>query len=292
MDWIQLTLNTSKDQVDLISEVLTGLGSISIAFEDTNDDEIFELKTGNMSLWENVTITALFTIVVNQDAIKRTLNKMGHINEVDFSLLKDRVWEDECKKDFHAMQFGNRLWILPSWESNNQLPSNAAIVKMDPGLAFGTGTHQTTNLCLQYLDKNPPINQNIIDYGCGTGILAIAAVKLGAIQGCCVDNDPQALIAARHNINNNQLTRQIIAIHTDNESQLAKTDLLIANILAKPLVDLCTHFSKLIKSGGKIVLSGILSEQLPMILDVYSKFFTKLVVVEKDNWCLVSGESP
>jgi ribosomal protein L11 methyltransferase len=187
------------------------------------------------------------------------------------------------------MQFGKRVWICPSWEDSTQLPDGAVVINMDPGLAFGTGTHQTTDLCLQYLDENPPIRQSVIDYGSGTGILAIAAVKLGANQALCVDNDPQAVLATRSNIENNQEATKIIALHTDDEGQLDKVDLLMANILAKPLVGLCEHFSKLVKLGGQLVLSGILHEQLEIILDAYGEYFSELKVAQKEDWCRVNG---
>ncbi|SEH64252.1 50S ribosomal protein L11 methyltransferase [Bathymodiolus azoricus thioautotrophic gill symbiont] len=266
-----------------------GLECVSVTFSDTFDDEIFEPPVGETPLWQNVTVTALFTIGTDEGAIKESLQQICGIDKVTFSLLKDRVWENECKKDFHAMQFGKRVWICPSWEDSAQLPDGAVVINMDPGLAFGTGTHQTTDLCLQYLDENPPIGQSVIDYGSGTGILAIAAVKLGANQALCVDNDPQAVLATRSNIENNQEEAKIIALHTNDEGQLEKTDLLIANILAKPLVGLCEHFSKLVKLGGQLVLSGILHEQLETILDAYGEYFSKLKVVQKEDWCRVNG---
>ncbi len=289
MDLMQLTLNTSKEQADFVSEVLMGLECVSVTFSDTFDDEIFEPPVGETPLWQNVTVTALFTIGTDEGAIKESLQQICGIDKVTFSLLKDRVWENECKKDFHAMQFGKRVWICPSWEDSAQLPDGAVVINMDPGLAFGTGTHQTTDLCLQYLDENPPIGQSVIDYGSGTGILAIAAVKLGANQAFCVDNDPQAVLATRSNIENNQEEAKIIALHTNDEGQLEKADLLIANILAKPLVGLCEHFSKLVKLGGQLVLSGILHEQLETILDAYGEYFSKLKVVQKEDWCRVNG---
>ncbi|CAC9618361.1 Ribosomal protein L11 methyltransferase [uncultured Gammaproteobacteria bacterium] len=289
MDWMQLTLNTSKQQADFISEVLMGLDCVSVTFSDTNDDAIFEPKVGETPLWQNVTITALFDVGADQDHVKDTLKRICSINEASFVLLKDRVWEDECKKDFHAMQFGRRLWICPSWESSAHLPSDAVVIDMNPGLAFGTGTHQTTDLCLQYLDENPPVGQSVIDYGSGTGILAIAAVKLGANQAVCVDNDPQAVVATQNNIKNNQIESQISILHTNDEGQLVKANLLIANILAQPLVGLCVHFSTLLKSGGQLVLSGILHKQVEMILAAYGDYFSALKVTKKDDWCRVDG---
>lgn len=258
MDWMQLTLKTSKEKADLVSEILMGLDSVSVTFSDTHDDEIFEPPVGETPLWPDTTIRALFTLEVDQAHLQAMLLQLCDITDTSFKLLKDRVWEDECKKDFHAMRFGQRLWICPSWEDASKLSDDAVVINMDPGLAFGTGTHQTTDLCLQYLDKNPPINQNVIDYGSGTGVLAIAAVKLGAKKAIAIDNDPQAVLATIDNVKANHAEDWVTVLHSDEEKQLDKVDLLVANILANPLVGLCQHFSDLVKSGGKITLSGIL----------------------------------
>jgi ribosomal protein L11 methyltransferase len=290
MDWIQLTLQTNKNQADFISEVLIGLGSVSVAFTDTKDDAIFEPPVGDTPLWQHVTIIALFDLDINQSHIKQMLSQICNIDNVNFEVLKDRIWEDECKKDFHAMQFGKRIWICPSWENSDILPADAIIIDMDPGLAFGTGTHQTTDLCLQYLDKNPPKNKSVIDYGSGTGILAIAMIKLGAKQAVAIDNDPQAIIATINNIKANQCQDKIKVLHTDDENGLEQVDLLIANILANPLIGLCEHFANLVRSGGKIALSGILQNQLNGVLEVYGQYFTDLKITQKDDWCCVNGK--
>jgi ribosomal protein L11 methyltransferase len=289
MDWMQLTLETSKDQADFISEILMGLGSISVTFSDTHDDAIFEPPVGETPLWQDTTISALFAEDVDQTHVQAMLLQLCKIEQSSFDLLTDRVWEDECKKDFHAMQFGKRIWICPSWDDASLLPEDAIVIDMDPGLAFGTGTHQTTDLCLQYLDENPPIDQTVIDYGSGTGVLAIAAVKLGASQAVAVDNDPQAVLSTIDNVRINQVDEYIKVLHTDDEGVLNKVDLLIANILANPLVGLCEHFSALVKSGGKITLSGILQEQLEMVLEAYNENFSDLKVKQKDDWCRVDG---
>ena len=289
MDWMQLTLETSKDQADFVSEILMGLGSVSITFSDTYNDEIFEPPVGETPLWPDTTIKALFDLEVDQAHVRSMLLQLCDIQQSSFELLKDRVWEDECRKYFHTMKFGQRLWICPSWGDVSKLPDNAVVIDMDPGLAFGTGTHQTTDLCLQYLDKNPPINQSVIDYGSGTGVLAIAAIKLGATSAIAVDNDPQAVLATIDNVKTNHVEDQVKVLHSDEEGQLDKVDLLIANILANPLIGLCEHFSSLVKPGGKITLSGILQEQLDMVLEAYSEYFSDLKVKQKDEWCRVDG---
>ena len=286
---MQITVEINKDQVDFVSEILTGLDCLSVTFSDTYDNAIFEPPVGKTPLWQDTTIKALFDKDVDQAHVQSVLLQLCQIENTSFELLKDRVWEDECKKDFHAMRFGQRLWIYPSWEDASKLSDDAVVINMDPGLAFGTGTHQTTDLCLQYLDKNPPINQNVIDYGSGTGVLAIAAVKLGAKKAIAIDNDPQAVLATIDNVKANHAEDWVTVLHSDKEKQLDKVDLLIANILANPLVGLCQHFSELIKSGGKITLSGILQEQLDMVLEAYSENFGDLKVKQKDEWCRVDG---
>jgi ribosomal protein L11 methyltransferase len=289
MDWMQITVEINKDQVDFVSEILTGLDCLSVTFSDTYDNAIFEPPVGKTPLWQDTTIKALFDKDVDQAHVQSVLLQLCQIENTSFELLKDRVWEDECKKDFHAMRFGQRLWICPSWEDASKLSDDAVVINMDPGLAFGTGTHQTTDLCLQYLDKNPPINQNVIDYGSGTGVLAIAAVKLGAKKAIAIDNDPQAVLATIDNVKANHAEDWVTVLHSDEEKQLDKVDLLVANILANPLVGLCQHFSDLVKSGGKITLSGILQEQLDMVLEAYSENFGDLKVKQKDEWCRVDG---
>ena len=289
MDWMQITVEINKDQADFVSEILMGLDCLSVTFSDTYDNAIFEPPVGKTPLWQDTTIKALFDKDVDQAHVQSVLLQLCQIENTSFELLKDRVWEDECKKDFHAMRFGQRLWICPSWEDASKLSDDAVVINMDPGLAFGTGTHQTTDLCLQYLDKNPPINQNVIDYGSGTGVLAIAAVKLGAKKAIAIDNDPQAVLATIDNVKANHAEDWVTVLHSDEEKQLDKVDLLIANILANPLVGLCQHFSDLVKSGGKITLSGILQEQLDMVLEAYSENFSDLKVMQKDEWCRVDG---
>jgi len=289
MDWLQLSLQTDRANADLVSEVLMGLDSVSITYLDTHDDAIYEPPVGETPLWQNVTINALFGSSADQGYIENTLLELCDTKVLSFEVLTNRVWEDECKKDFHTMQFGERIWICPSWEESIKLPDNAVVIDMDPGLAFGTGTHQTTDLCLQYLDENPPEGLSAIDYGSGTGILAIAAAKLGALKVVAIDNDPQAVLATKDNVSNNHCDEVISILHTDDNMPLEACDLLIANILANPLVELASMFAGLVKSGGRIVLSGILEEQFEMILEAYKADFSQLEVQQKDEWCRVSG---
>ena len=289
MDWLQISFQIEKSQADLISEVLTGLGSLSITFSDTLDDAIYEPPVGQTPLWDNVTVNALFSIDVNQEDIKASIFEICNVNALTSFILKDRVWEDECKKDFHSMKFGENLWVCPSWESQAEIPSDAIIINMDPGLAFGTGSHQTTSLCLEYLDNNPPKNIDVIDFGCGTGILAIAAAKLGASRVLAIDNDPQAVISSKDNVINNQCESIIKTIHSEDEIDFEGCDLLIANILTNQLIKLSPTFATLVNPDGVVLLSGILKKQIDRVVGCYSEYFINLEVSNIDEWYRVTG---
>ena len=289
MDWLQISFQIEKPQAELISEVLTGLGCLSITYSDTFDDAIYEPSVGQMPLWDNVTVNALFSTEVDQEDIKASIFEICNVNALTSFILKDKVWEDECKKDFHSMKFGENLWVCPSWESQAELPSDAIIINMDPGLAFGTGSHQTTSLCLEYLDNNPPKNIDVIDFGCGSGILAIAAAKLGALRVLAIDNDPQAVISSKDNIINNQCERIIKTIHSKDEIDFEGCDLLIANILTNPLIKLAPTFADLVNPDGEILLSGILKKQVDRVVGCYSEYFTNFEVSNIDEWYRVTG---
>jgi len=290
MNWKQLSFQVKKQQADLVSEVLIGLGSISITYKDAYDDAIYEPPVGQTPLWDDVEINALFSSDINQESIKDSIFEICNIKVLTSLNLKDRVWEEEFKKDFQPMKFGQRLWVFPSWESPIKLPNDSIIVNMDPGLAFGTGTHQTTSLCLNYLDANPPKDIRVIDFGCGTGILAIAAAKLGASSLLAIDNDPQAVIACKENVINNHCEGLIKTIHSNNLVIKEKCDLLIANILTNPLIELAPSFASLVNPNGALLLSGILKQQVDKVLDCYKEYFFDIEVANIDEWYRITGK--
>ena len=215
MHWNQISFEVNKLEADLASEVLIGLGSISITYSDAHDDAIYEPPLGETPLWEFTRITALFKSEVSTQKIIDSLGKICNIKVDDTFKIQDKIWEEECQKDFPSMQFGKNLWVCPSWESKHSIPSDAIVINMDPGLAFGTGTHQTTSLCLEFLAENPPNSLDVIDFGCGTGILAIAAAKLGAKRVLAIDNDPQAVTASTENVEKNNCSDVIKTFHSD-----------------------------------------------------------------------------
>ena len=289
MIWKQISFEVKKSEIDLVSEVLIGLGSISITYSDALNDAIYEPPVGQTPLWDNVKVNALFPSEVNQKSIEISILDICNII-IDTVALKDRVWEEECQKDFPSMRFGKRLWVCPSWDTESILSNESIVIHMDPGLAFGTGTHQTTSLCLEYLDLNPPKNLHVIDFGCGTGILAIAAAKLGAKSVIAIDNDPQAVLSSKENIVKNKCENIISTIHSIDQKDGNQCDLLIANILANPLVELEPLFSNLVYSNGLLLLSGILKEQVDRVVNCYSVNFSNIQVVNKDEWFRISGK--
>ncbi len=290
MIWKQISFELKKSETDLVSEVLMGLGSVSITYSDALDDAIYEPPVGQTPLWDNVKVNALFSSEVNQKSIETSISDICNIVVIDTVTLKDRVWEEECQKDFPSMRFGKRLWVCPSWDTESILSNDSIVIHMDPGLAFGTGTHQTTSLCLEYLDSNPPKNLRVIDFGCGTGILAIAAAKFGAKSVIAIDNDPQAVLSSKENVAKNKCENTITTIHSINQGSDRKCDLLIANILANPLVELEPLFSDLVHTKGMLLVSGILKEQVDRVVKCYSINFSNIEVANKGEWFRISGK--
>ena len=290
MSWKQISFEVKKSETDLISEVLMALGSLSISYMDGLDKAIYEPPVGQTPLWDSVKVNALFPSEVKQESIEASILEICNIVVIDTLELKDRVWEDECKKDFPSMRFGKKLWVCPSWDSETKLSNDALVINMDPGLAFGTGTHQTTSLCLEYLDSNPPKNLHVIDFGCGTGVLAIAAAKLGAASVIAIDNDPQAVLSSKENVAKNNCENTISTIHSIDQQDSNQCDLLIANILANPLIELEPLFSDLVYSNGLLLLSGILKEQVDRVVNCYSVNFSNIEVVNKDEWFRISAK--
>jgi ribosomal protein L11 methyltransferase len=290
MIWKQISFEVKKSETDLVSEVLMGLGSVSITYSDALDDAIYEPPVGQTPLWDNVKVNALFSSEVNQKSIETSISDICNIVVIDTVTLKDRVWEEECQKDFPSMRFGKRLWVCPSWDAESILSNDSIVIHMDPGLAFGTGTHQTTSLCLEYLDSNPPKNLRVIDFGCGTGILAIAAAKFGAKSVIAIDNDPQAVLSSKENVAKNKCENTITTIHSIDQESDNKCDLLIANILANPLVELEPLFSDLVHTKGMLLLSGILKEQVDRVVKCYSINFSNIEVANKGEWFRISGK--
>lgn len=288
MPWLQLKIHTASQHVEAITDQLMELGALSVTYEDAQNQPLFEPPPGETPIWDQTIITGLFEASVNIDAVSDTIVQQNkdRINHVRSEILEDKDWVREWMERYHPMQFGENLWIVPS---HHAPPDPAAVnILLDPGLAFGTGTHPTTAMCLGWLAEHPPVDQLVIDYGCGSGILAIAAARLGAKHVIAVDNDPQALQATRLNADNNQVTSHIECTGVDKPLSV-QCDVLLANILAGPLIELAGQFSEIVRASGKIVLSGILREQANAVIEAYLPWFSIALSQEQTDWVLLTG---
>ena len=290
MPWQQIICHTTKDAQDKISELVEQAGSLSITLQDAEDEPVLEPLPGETPLWEKIVMTILFEADQNLQTLISQLDEHKqewHISHLSLEILEDQVWERAWMENFRPMQFGDNLWIYPS---GYDIPNDDSVkILLDPGLAFGTGTHPTTALCLEWLDQNPPRDLSVMDYGCGSGILAIAAAKLGAKHITATDIDPQAITATRDNMQRNSITNDKINAYLVEDTPSDKVDLLIANILSGPLIELYPQLDSLIKKNGSLVLSGILKEQKQSIINTYSQTFDNLEVKVLGDWIRVTG---
>ncbi|MET0533699.1 MAG: 50S ribosomal protein L11 methyltransferase [Steroidobacter sp.] len=296
MPFLQLILPIGAADPAPYEDALLAAGASSITLEDEGDDPVLEPLPGTTPLWPRVRLKALFDGDVDPVPLLQSLNEeLGSelsppLDDARFEKLADRAWEREWLKDFKPMRFGNRLWICPGGQrpSAELLDSSAVLIELDPGLAFGTGTHPTTALCLEWLDNAPVTGKRAIDYGCGSGILAIAAAKLGAAAVSAVDIDPQALLATRDNAERNNVAA-LITPQLVEAASLAPAEILLANILAGPLESLAPTFATLVRTGGQLVLSGILREQAEAVATRYAPWFDIAPAVVRDDWARLDG---
>ena len=288
MAFLQLIIELGDQNPEPVEDALFAAGALSVTLEDAEDNPILEPAPGALPLWPTVNVKALFSdAMLSHDIIQSLQSQLGTpLPTHRFEHLADRPWEREWLKDFHAMQFGQRLWICP--DGQRPADPNAVIVDLDPGLAFGTGTHPTTAMCLEWLDQHPPSAQRVIDYGCGSGILAIAAIKLGAQQAHGVDIDPQALLASRDNAERNGVSAALTLSLEDRDLQPAK--IVIANILAGPLETLAPRLAELTEPNGQIVLSGVLTEQASTVQNRYAAWFAMDPITTQGDWARLSGK--
>ena len=290
MPWIQLKLNTTGANAEELSDALMEAGSVSITFQDTHDTPVFEPLPGETRLWGDTDVIGLFDAETDMKEVVAILENhpllgAGFVHKIE--QLEDKDWEREWMDNFHPMQFGKRLWICPSWRD---VPDeNAVNVMLDPGLAFGTGTHPTTSLCLQWLDGLDLDGKTVIDFGCGSGILAIAALKLGAAKAIGIDIDPQAIQASRDNAERNGVSDRLELYLPQDQPEALSADVVVANILANPLRMLGEMLAGRTRSGGRIVLSGILEEQIEEMNEIYRQWFDMNEAETDNGWARLSG---
>jgi ribosomal protein L11 methyltransferase len=288
MNWLQIRFITTPNKQERLEDALLASNALSITYEDAADQPILEPALNETPLWNQLILTALFTADIDVEA---TLRKVAVIFGAELpphkvEILEDKDWVREWMDSYQPLQMGKRLWICPSWcEAPDK---NATNLLLDPGLAFGTGTHPTTAMCLKQLDKMLLDNKSIIDYGCGSGILAIAALLLGAKHAIGIDIDPQALLASRDNAERNGITDEQFPVYLTSDQPKIQADIVVANILAGPLVELAPQLTDMSNNKGHIVLSGILKEQQKAIINAYSAF--ALEVVQEGDWICLFGQ--
>jgi ribosomal protein L11 methyltransferase len=295
MAWIELSVTIDADQQQRVEAALADVGALSVTLSDADVDTpderaIFEPGVGETPIWNGVVLQALFDADTDRAGLIHALTDL--IPEFSpeqflFRDVADQDWTRAWMDAFKPMRFGRRLWIYP-WNIEPPPDPDNVVVRLDPGLAFGTGTHPTTSLCLQWLDSLDLTGKTVIDFGCGSGVLAIAALKLGAASVVGIDNDQQAIVASRDNAERNGVSEKL-DLYTPDRFVPFEADVLVANILAGPLHDLAPKFATCVKAGGAFAISGILEGQHTELQTHYAEWFDALETTIQDGWVRISG---
>lgn len=289
MPWLQLRINTERERVPKVEDTLMALGALSVTLEDNADEPIFEPELGETPLWTETRVTALFEADIDTQNILEVF--LAHSKEsksaCQWQLVEDKDWQREWMEHFHPIQCAENFWICPSW---TPVPNpNAINLMLDPGLAFGTGTHPTTFMCLEWIARTNFAGKTVVDYGCGSGILGIGALLHQATNVVGVDIDPQALVATRENIERNHLNPDKFPVVFPDKCPANPADIVLANILAGPLVELAPILIALVKPGGKICLSGIIEPQKEAIINAYADDIQIDGIHQQEEWLCITG---
>jgi ribosomal protein L11 methyltransferase len=278
--WLQLLVVSGRAQAEALEDAMLACGAVSVTLMDDADTPILEPGVGETPLWDCIKISALFETDADQSAIDNHLQNAGvAATNLHWETVADQPWERAWMEHFEPIQCGERLWICPSWRE----PPDASAVNLilDPGLAFGSGTHPTTFLCLQWLDQTDLAGKTVVDYGCGSGILGIAALLLGAQHVIAIDNDPQALLATEDNLARNGLDPSRLTLCLPDAIPAVEAEVVVANILAAPLIELADNIAALTAPGGRLCLSGLMSHQAEAVSAAYPHFlFDPLGILE------------
>ena len=292
MTWLQAHLTSDKASSPRLESLFEELGALSVTLTDAGDEPQLETAPGEERIWSETIVTGLFAGDTDkaslEEAIRDAIERLGIRATLALEPLEDQDWERAWMENFHPMRFGEQLWILPH---GRQLPDDAVdpvVVHLDPGLAFGSGTHPTTALCLRWLDSQDLAGKSLVDFGCGSGILAIAALRLGAASALGIDHDPQALTASAQNAKDNGVADRLTLVGS-NTPVGEQADIVIANILASILIELAEKIGELVRPGGQIALSGILAEQAGAVMEAFSDMFELEEPYQLDDWVLIAG---
>ena len=295
MKWLQIHITVEQAQVDFTETLLSSLGAVSVTLDDAENQDLLEPLPGETPLWNKVIVTGIYAQEEGEDidvtALETFIRTQLPTEPMRSEFLEDQVWERSWMDYYEPIQIGEKYWIVPEWIEPPE--ADAVNIKLDPGLAFGTGNHASTFLCLQWLGKTDVKDKVVIDYGCGSGILGVAALLLGAKKVYATDIDPQVVLATKQNAEQNGVLENLyvgLPEEFNAEFKNQQADILVANILAGPLMSLAKEFSTLIKSEGEFALAGVIEEQVTDVSSIYSEFFD-IVEVEKreETWCRISG---
>ena len=288
-EYHQIEFNIAKDDLAETEKILESYQPLSISMQGFGEEKIYEPLPGEMPIWEKIRVKAMYQNMKNLSDLENEIINKTNIKILNNKLIKaigEKDWQEEWVQSSKPMRFGKKLWIYPDHLIDNL--EGKVCVNLNPGLAFGTGSHPTTRLCLEWLEKSNLDQKSVLDYGCGSGILGISAIKLGAKCVTAIDLDPQAVIASKNNAEKNHVQQEIEI--TDNNKTIEKNfNIIVANILAKPLIELAPYFYKKLNKEGAICLSGILEGQINIIKDAYLKYFNLSEIKIKDGWVMMSG---
>lgn len=298
MPWLQLKAHIAPQHAETLEELLLAEGAQAITLQDAYDDPVFEPESGTTPLWDETVLTGLYDDLEDIEPMLDRVRQQWAAEmadepcpEIDYELLDDRDWEREWMDDFAPLKMGERLWVVPSWHAAPE--PDAVNLLLDPGLAFGTGTHPTTALCLGWLDGLDLDATRVLDFGCGSGILAIAALKLGASHATGTDIDPQALQASRDNAQRNAIADERLSLCYPERLAAERYDVVVANILSGPLVELAPTLCAHLTPGGRLALSGILAGQADEVMDAYREQGMLLDTPdEREGWVRITGVAP
>ena len=292
MPWLKLKLHADQERAQALADALEEWGAISVTLEDAGDEPVFDTHWEKPPLWSRVQVIGLFPEHTDADLIlARVRERFGFAqtpaHEID--LLGDEDWAHSWMAHYKPLQAGNRLWVVPSWCTPPE--PDAINIILDPGLAFGTGDHPTTSLCLEWLSEQVLAGKTLLDFGCGSGILSIAALKLGAAGAFAVDIDPQALEVTRQNAVHNGIGAGLNVMPPSELPENLQADIVIANILMGTLIELAPDIISRVRPGGLLALSGMLAGQEQEVRTYYEPPFA-LTVRERQKWILLAGRKP
>jgi len=289
MAWQQITVITDEQTAPEVAELFSDLGAVSVTYMDAEDEPVYEPAIGETKIWSNTEVIALYEMDADLKAVSARVRQSFDANQLrDWrqEQIEDQAWERAWMEYYHPMKFGDKLWVCPTGQEQEE-PGTVCML-LDPGLAFGTGTHPTTALCLEWLAEHDLAGKTVIDYGCGSGILAVAAVLLGAKVAHAVDIDPQALTATLSNAEKNAVQDKI-KVYLPEQLPAMQADIVLANILAKPLCELSARISELVVPGGALILSGILAEQTEQVADAYRALIELNAPMQQEDWIRLDG---